>query len=1017
MKNQIIIHGTGKQTRIALVENGELAQLFIEAPENQRTVGDIYMAEVHKVMSGIRAAFISMGTPKDAFLHFSDVGDNLEHYIKLLNGNDAVDKAVAFNKDLNKRYNNNSKEPEGVSAGVEKQMRAGEVLQPGQKMLVQIVKEPIGSKGPRVSTDITIAGRFVVLIPMGDYVAVSKRIRSFKERRRLRNIVANRLPDGFGIIVRTVAQSQPEKSLLEDVDDVLVKWEKIQAQLKTAKPPQLLYRDLDMAESLIRDLFAKDYNQMLIDDPKIFKEVQASVAKWAPEMVPNIKLYKGKEHIFDYMHVSADVESVFSPRVKMPSGGYLIFEQTEAMYVVDVNSGRYAAKRLQEENSLKTNLEAAREIAKQLRLRDIGGIIVVDFIDLKDDVNRKKVYDELKKEFRKDKAKTNVLAMSDFGLVQITRQRIRPSVVNSVSKVCPMCGGTGELVSQNTVIADIEAWLSKFKHSYKKRAVDIYLNPYLRSFMTKGLVSERLKWMFKYGMKIAIMGDETISMNDYRFTLPGSDVDITETVMQDRPLELALKASEEELLRLTSESKMDRSKLDVFDKKERYSKPGSKYRDLDDDESDDDSDSKPQRKIISSSREKYFKKDEEETKSEAPVKRTIKEKKEKKANADSDTNQQFVTADQLKDEKPKYKDALEVAKEYAAKHNISVKVVDDEEDDYENDDSSSHDSDYSSDDHSNNNDSDSNDSSNNYLHDEEELEDDDEDMDEEEDEDYEDLEEEDDDEDSDDEEEDSYEYEDSEEDDESDDDDEDSDENENEDEDSEPVLPAKKVVTEAKPKVISKKVIEKAEPKEDSKTVEPEEVSVKSSIQFVETEDDEHIELEIYKETIEVLEKTVVENNSEQSEPEATVETEELEEVVELEDSTEEIESSDESNDVKAAPKKKRGRKPIKVAKKTVEMETPKQIMADSSHVVVEVDEENSEVVSSKKAVVRKTPKKSEKKESNLPEESIEAPTEVVSEEIVEIAVETEVKEVPKMRVSTSKSSKLKSAKSDENED
>ena len=173
MKNQIIIHGTGKQTRIALVENGELAQLFIEAPENQRTVGDIYMAEVHKVMSGIRAAFISMGTPKDAFLHFSDVGDNLEHYIKLLNGNDAVDKAVAFNKDLNKRYNNNSKEPDGVSAGVEKQMRAGEVLQPGQKMLVQIVKEPIGSKGPRVSTDITIAGRFVVLIPMGDYVAVS----------------------------------------------------------------------------------------------------------------------------------------------------------------------------------------------------------------------------------------------------------------------------------------------------------------------------------------------------------------------------------------------------------------------------------------------------------------------------------------------------------------------------------------------------------------------------------------------------------------------------------------------------------------------------------------------------------------------------------------------------------------------------------------------------------------------------------------------------------------------------
>ena len=1007
MKNQIIIHGTGKQTRIALVENGELAQLFIEAPENQRTVGDIYMAEVHKVMSGIRAAFISMGTPKDAFLHFSDVGDNLEHYIKLLNGNDAVDKAVAHNKELNKRYNNNSKEPEGVSAGVEKQMRAGEVLQPGQRMLVQIVKEPIGSKGPRVSTDITIAGRFVVLIPKGDYVAVSKRIRSFKERRRLRNVVANRLPDGFGIIVRTVAQSQPEKSLLEDVDDVLAKWDKIQAQLKTAKPPQLLYRDLDMAESLIRDLFAKDYNQMLIDDPKIFKEVQASVAKWAPEMVPNIKLYKGKEHIFDYMHVSADVESVFSPRVKMPSGGYLIFEQTEAMYVVDVNSGRYAAKRLQEENSLKTNLEAAREIAKQLRLRDIGGIIVVDFIDLKDDVNRKKVYDELKKEFRKDKAKTNVLAMSDFGLVQITRQRIRPSVVNSVSKVCPMCGGAGELVSQNTVIADIEAWLSKFKHSYKKRAVDIYLNPYLRSFMTKGVVSERLKWMFKYGMKISIMGDETISMNDYRFTLPGSDVDITETVMQDRPLELALKASEEELLRLTSESKMDRSKLDVFDKKERYSKPGSKYRDLDDDQSDDDSDSKPQRKIISSSREKYFKKDEDDSKAETPVKRTIKEKKEKKADADSNSNQQFITADQLKDEKPKYKDALEVAKEYAAKHNISVKVVDDEEDDYDNDDSSN-DSDYSNDTHSNSNDSNSDDSSKKYSNeeDEDELDDEDDDMDE--DEDYDDLEDESEDEDEDEsEDEDSYEYEDSEDEDELD-EDEDSEEEDEDEEESKPVPPAKKIVTETKPKVVSKKVIEKAE---------PEEVSVKSSIQFVETEHEEHIELEIYKETIEVIEKTVVENTTDSSESDTTEKSLDVVEEIVDGDETDENESSDDSNDVKAAPKKKRGRKPIKVAKKPSEAETPKQLMADSSPLTEEDEEENNEVASLKKAVVRKATKKSDKKESNTTNEPLEEVEEIVSEQVVESVDEVEVKEAPKMRVSTTKSSKPKSAKSDEDED
>ncbi len=205
----------------------------------------------------------------------------------------------------------------------------------------------------------------------------------------------------------------------------------------------------------------------------------------------NIELYKGSEHVFDYMKISQDVESIFSPRVKMPSGGYLIFEQTEAMYVIDVNSGRYAAKKHQEDNSLRTNLEASREIAKQLRLRDIGGIIVVDFIDLRDDTNRKKVYDELKKEFKKDRAKTNILPMSDFGLVQITRQRIRPSVVNSVSRICPMCGGSGSVVSQNTIVSDIEAWLTKFKHTSHYKSVDLYINPYLKSFLTRGMFSQQ----------------------------------------------------------------------------------------------------------------------------------------------------------------------------------------------------------------------------------------------------------------------------------------------------------------------------------------------------------------------------------------------------------------------------------------------------------------------------------------------------------------------------------------------
>jgi ribonuclease G len=556
MKNQIIIHASGKQTRIALLENGELAQLFIESDENQRTVGNIYLAKVHKVMSGIRAAFIDMGTPKDAFLHFSDAGDHLKEYVQMLNGRDAIDKNV---REELKKTNFNK------ISNYEKQTWAGRILNPGQKLLVQIVKEPIGTKGPRISTDITVAGRFLVLIPMGDYIAVSRKINNYKERRRLKSVVGSMVPDGFGVIIRTVAQGKDEKAIEDDMRDVLKKWERILERLETAKPPALLYKDLDMTESLVRDLFAKQYDRVLVDDPKMHKKIKSYVSQIAPQMIPNVELYKGREHIFDFMKIAKDVDSIFSPRVRMPSGGYLIFEQTEAMYVVDVNSGPYAAKEKQEDNSLKTNLEASREIAKQLRLRDIGGIIVVDFIDLRSDKNRKKIYDELKKEFKKDPAKTNVIGMSDFGLVQITRQRIRPSVVNSVSKVCPTCGGSGNVVTKNTIIADLDAWLSKFRTTTEYRAVDIYINPYLKSYLEKGLLSIKRRWMFRYWLKISLIADETVSLNEYKATIAGSDIDITDIVMQEKNIDELIESEDASLQEIDS-GLHDPENLDYYKK-------------------------------------------------------------------------------------------------------------------------------------------------------------------------------------------------------------------------------------------------------------------------------------------------------------------------------------------------------------------------------------------------------------------------------------------------------------------
>jgi hypothetical protein len=382
------------------------------------------------------------------------------------------------------------------------------------------------------------------------------------------------------------------------------------------------------------------------------------------------------------MNISRDVNSIFSPRVKMPSGGYLIFEQTEAMYVVDVNSGRYAAKKAQEDNSLKTNLEAAREIAKQLRLRDIGGIIVVDFIDLQQDSNRKKVYDEIRREFKKDRAKTNILPMSDFGVMQITRQRIRPSVVKSVSKVCPMCGGSGSIVSESTLLSDLEAWISKFRHNYSYRSIDLYVNPFFHSVLCQGLISTRLKWMFKYMMRIKIENDASISLNDFKVTLRGSEFDIAETVNNGESIEEAIALNQKRMAEMESGGRRRPEMLDFYDKKSDKKDEASSARGNGKRESssagrkDDSSESGSSRKRpvparISSNprsnnkiKSKYFKKSEEENKADskeakaepAPGPKPAAEKPKKEKSAQSNGNGSAPASD-----KPA---ALEVAKEY-----------------------------------------------------------------------------------------------------------------------------------------------------------------------------------------------------------------------------------------------------------------------------------------------------------------------------------------------------------------
>jgi len=424
MGKEIVINAEEDITRIAIVEDGELGELHFENPENERTIGDIYLGRIRRVMPSIRAAFVDVGQEQDAFLHFSDLSDNLQDLLQFVQQkNPRVDENVELSKSSGTGRG-------GRSRSYNQQKH----LNNGQRILVKITKEPISNKGSRVSTNISLAGRFLVLVPLADYTAVSKKINSHKERRRLRALAKSLLPPGFGIIVRTVAEGRDAKSLDTDLNLLLDKWRRIEKNLKgKPSPPVKVHEDVGMASSIIRDLFSQDFDRILVDQPTLYRKIRSYVQAVAPQMAQAVQLHKDRSHVFTEMGVDEDIEEVFDSRVELPSGGYLFVEQTEAMHVVDVNSGRSGKGMSQEENSLRVNLEAARIIARQIRLRDLGGIIVIDFIDMRSDKNNQKVYDALQEEFAKDRAVTKVLPMSDFGVMQITRQRLRPSLTTTFS--------------------------------------------------------------------------------------------------------------------------------------------------------------------------------------------------------------------------------------------------------------------------------------------------------------------------------------------------------------------------------------------------------------------------------------------------------------------------------------------------------------------------------------------------------------------------------------------------------
>ncbi len=410
--------------------------------------------------------------------------------------------------------------------------RHGEItiaLEKGQEILVQVTRESYASKGVKVSTKISLPGRFLVLLPLDPMVGISRKVMDIRERRRLRGIARKMLPEGFGCIIRTVAQDKDSEMLEQELQMLLDRWKQIEETLKTTDKPGIIYRDQSVANTVMRDLFTPDVARVVIDNRKLYGEIRDYVSWAAPSLLEKIEHYGGKGPIFQQFDVEKELDKMLASKVWLPTGGYIILEQTEAMMVIDVNSGRYAKDKEQEMNALKTNLDAAREIARQIRLRDIGGLLVVDFIDLYDEKNRKKVYDELKKEMSRDRAKSVILPMTQFGIVQMTRQRVRQQLVQTMSEPCPTCNGKGIVQSKSTIVRHIERWLANFRSQSREFRLTLTASPHVIDFLTEGEAMSRLtKMMLRHFVRIKVVPDESLGLENFRFFSIRRQEDITD---------------------------------------------------------------------------------------------------------------------------------------------------------------------------------------------------------------------------------------------------------------------------------------------------------------------------------------------------------------------------------------------------------------------------------------------------------------------------------------------------------
>ena len=505
LNKELVIHSSPQGVQIALLEDRKLVELHNEKIDASFAVGDLYLGKVKKLIPGLNAAFVDVGFEKDAFLHYTDLSPYAKSLLKFTQL--SINTPVSGQPD----FSSFTVETEIVKTG-----KINEVLGQKPNVLVQILKEPIAAKGPRLSCEISLPGRFVVITPFNDIIAVSRKIHSGEERKRLQKIIEAIKPKNFGVIVRTAAEGKNTAELHEDLNNLFAKWKAIQQNLSGAVAPAKILSEQTKTASIVRDLLSADFNKIVVNDKQLYLDTKAYIQKISPEKAEIVSLYTGSASVFDHTGVTKQVKGAFGKTVNLPSGAYLIIEHTEALHVIDVNSGYKSVSNNQEENALQTNLEAAEEIARQLRLRDIGGIIVVDFIDMKLPENKKKLHEAMEGFMRIDRAKHAVLAISKFGLMQITRQRMKPEVNINTQEMCPSCQGTGKIASTLVLEDEIEkniSYLSEQKHKF----LNISVHPILYAYLTKGIVSKRRKWAWKYKMNISVKENTGYHLTEFHF--------------------------------------------------------------------------------------------------------------------------------------------------------------------------------------------------------------------------------------------------------------------------------------------------------------------------------------------------------------------------------------------------------------------------------------------------------------------------------------------------------------------